>query len=70
MKAKVIVGVDRDVALDAIRALDALGEALLAHTERLPKKLRRQYKEARDDLVRAVGFRGHFAGIPEHSAAD
>ena len=70
MKARVIVGVDRDVALDAIRALDALGEALLAHTERLPKKLRRQYKDAREDLVRAVGFRAHFAGIADQPAAD
>jgi hypothetical protein len=70
MKAKVIVGVDRDVALDAIRALDALGEALLAHTERLPKKLRRQYKDAREDLVRAVGFRAHFAGVAEQPSAD
>jgi hypothetical protein len=70
MKAKVIVSVDRDVALDAIRALDALGEALLAHTERLPKKLRRQYKDAREDLVRAIGFRAHFASILEQPAAD
>jgi len=70
MKAKVILSVDRDVALDAIRALDALGEALLAHTERLPKKLRRQYKDAREDLVRAVGFRAHFAGIADQLSAD
>ncbi len=70
MKAKVILSVDRDVALDAIRALDALGEALLAHTERLPKKLRRQYKDAREDLVRAVGFRAHFVGIADQLGAD
>lgn len=70
MKAKVIVSVDRDVALDAIRALDALGEALVAQTQRLPKKLRRQYKEARDDLVRAVGWRAHFVGVADEASAD
>jgi hypothetical protein len=28
MKAKVLIGVERDAALDAIRTLDALGTAL------------------------------------------
>jgi len=55
MKAKVLIRVDRNAALQAIRALDAMGEALLRHEPRWPKRLKRSYKEARRDLIRAAG---------------
>ena len=63
MKAKVLVPVDRNAALEAIRALDALGDALREYEPRLPKTLRRQYKDARRDLLDAVGLAAFTHGI-------
>jgi hypothetical protein len=56
MKAKVLVSVERNAALDAIRTLDALGAALHEHDRRWPKQLKRQYKRTRQDLAQAVGW--------------
>lgn len=55
MKAKVLVRVDRNAALDAIRTMDALVDALLNQKSEWPKKLKRQYKDVRRDLIRAAG---------------
>ena len=63
MKAKVLVPVDRNTALEAIRALDALGAALSEHDRNLPKALRRQYMDARRDLVDAVGLAAFTTGL-------
>ncbi|MEJ0028190.1 MAG: hypothetical protein WDN01_19350 [Rhizomicrobium sp.] len=63
MKAKVLVPVDRDAAVEAIRALDALGDAL--RETGWPKKLKRQYRQARRDLVDAIGYAALFAGIAD-----
>ena len=68
MKAKVLVPVDRDAAVEAIRALDALGDAL--RETGWPKKLKRQYKDARRDLVDAIGYAALFAGISENAVID
>jgi hypothetical protein len=57
MKARILVRVERGAALEAIRALDALGAALHEHEQHWPKHLKRQYKQARHELVRAVGWR-------------
>ncbi len=65
MKAKILVRVERDAALDAIRTLDALGDALAEHEPRWPKQLKRQYRQARDELVRAVGQRAHTSGVAD-----
>jgi hypothetical protein len=65
MRAKVLVQVDRNSALEAIRTLDAMGSALLAHERELPKKLRRRYKDVRRDLVRALGFTAHSSGVAD-----
>jgi hypothetical protein len=63
MKAKVLVQVDRDSALEAIRTLDALGVALLEHERDWPKKLRRRYREARANLVDAIGWAAQANGV-------
>ena len=68
MKAKVLVRVDRDAALQAIRALDALGDAL--GDAGWPKKLKRQYKNARADLVEAVGYAAMFSGLGDSAVID
>ncbi len=68
MKAKILVPLDRDAAVEAIRALDALGEAL--HDIGWPKKLKRQYKEARRELVGAIGHAALFSGIAEQAVVD
>lgn len=70
MKAKILVSVDRDAALEAIRTLDALGVALLEYETRRPKKLRSRYQEARRDLVRAVGCRAHTSGVADLALFD
>jgi hypothetical protein len=63
MKAKVLVPVDRNAALEAIRALDALGDALRAYEARWPKSLKRQVRDARRDLLDAVGIAAFTNGI-------
>jgi hypothetical protein len=63
MKAAVLIRVEREAALEAIRALDAFGEALLKHERRLPKKLRERYREARRGLFRATGAAAHSHGL-------
>ena len=68
MKAKILVRVERDTALDAIRALDALGAALIARDPHWPKHLKRQYKQAREELVQAVGWRA--LGTPSSLPTD
>jgi hypothetical protein len=70
MKAKVLVKVDRDEALDAIRALDELSTALQAHEPRWPKQLKRRYAKARHNLVRAAGRWAHCHGISDMAAQD
>ena len=65
MKAKILVRVERDAALDAIRTLDALGAALALHDTHWPKQLKRQYRQARKELMRAVGPRAEIAGLAE-----
>ncbi len=67
MKAKIRVHVDRDAALQAIRTLDALGGALRELKPDWPKHLRRQYRDARRELIDAVGIAASTAGI---AAAD
>jgi hypothetical protein len=56
MKAKVLVKVEREAALEAIRTLDALGAALGEDSARWPKRLKRRYKQARSELVTALGW--------------
>lgn len=70
MRAKVLIRVDRNAALEAIRTLDALGTALLAHETALPKDLRRRYKGVRRDLVRALGWTAHSAGLADLAVVD
>lgn len=65
MRAKVLIRVDRDSALEAIRTLDALGTALLEHEPALPKELRRRYKGVRRDLVRALGWTAYSTGLAD-----
>jgi hypothetical protein len=65
MKAKVLIHVDREAALEAIRTLDALGEALLEAEHDWPKKLKRKYRHARRDLVHAIGYAALFAGVSD-----
>jgi hypothetical protein len=57
MKARILVRVERDAALQALCTLDALGAALREQDARWPKRLKRQYKQARNELVRAIGRR-------------
>ena len=68
MKAKVLVRLDREIALDAIRALDALGGALLAHDAELPKTLKKQLRSARRELVRAIGWQAHYMDLADRAA--
>jgi len=70
MKVKVLVKVDREEALDAIRALDELSTALQAHEPRWPKRLRRRYANARHNLLRAAGRWAHRHGIADMAAQD
>ena len=70
MKAKVLVPVDRNTALEAIRALDAMGAALAEYESRMPKTLRRQYRDARRDLLDAVGIAAFTNGIDGLAAFD
>ena len=63
MKAKILVKVDRDAALDAIRTLDALSGALKNSQSRWPKRLKRQYEKARQDLVSAAGLWAQCNGL-------
>jgi hypothetical protein len=70
MKAKVLVRVDRDAALEAIRTLDALGDALREHEPKWPKKLKRKFKEARRELVLAIGVAAHSTGVADLAVTD
>ena len=70
MKAKILVRVDRDAALEAIRTLDALGNALREHEPKWPKKLKRKYKDARRELVLAIGVAAHSTGIADLALSD
>ena len=70
MKAKVLVRVDREAAVEAIRTLDALGEALREHEPNWPKKLKRKFKEARRELVLAIGVAAHSTGVSELAVID
>ena len=46
MKAKVLIQVDRNEALEAIRALDDMSTALQVYEPRWPKQLKRRYAKA------------------------
>ncbi|MEI9887017.1 MAG: hypothetical protein WDN08_11060 [Rhizomicrobium sp.] len=70
MKAKICVQVDRDAALEAIRTLDALGDALREFEPNWPKKLKRKYKDARRELVDAIGYAANFSGISDCAVID
>ena len=70
MKAKILVRVDRDDAMEAILTLDALSTALQAHESQWPKRLRRRYKKTRHTLIRATGLRAYCSGISEATALD
>lgn len=70
MKAKVLIRVDRDSALEAVRTLDALGEALLENDARWSKELRRRYRQARRDLVRAIGWAAQTTGVADLAVVD
>jgi hypothetical protein len=67
MKAKIVVQVERDAALEAIRTLDALGAALKESEARWPKRLKRRYKQARTQLVESLGWwaRSHGLAVPD-----
>jgi len=70
MRAKVLVRVDRDAAVDAIRTLDALSAALKSHERRWPKRLKRQYEQTRQDLLRAAGWWAHCNGLADITIPD
>jgi hypothetical protein len=70
MKAKVLIRVERDAALDAIRTLDALGTALKQRDPRWPKQLRRRYEKTRHDLVRATGWWAEFNALTDSGLSD
>lgn len=70
MKAKILVSVERDAALEAIRTLDALGTALKELEPRWPKRLRRRYEKTRHDLVRATGWWAACNAITDVSVLD
>ena len=61
MRAKVLVHVDRQAALNAIRVLDAMAE------QDWPKKLRKKYALARQELADAIGLFAFCNGIAELS---
>jgi hypothetical protein len=65
MKARVLVPVDREAALAAIRVLDAMGDVLRADGHDWPRSLKRSYKEARRELIEAVGYAALTAGLVE-----
>ena len=65
MKARVLIHVDREAALEAIRTLDALGEALREVEPNWPKKLKRRYRQARRDLVHALGYVALISGVAD-----
>jgi hypothetical protein len=68
MAVKVLVSVDREAALQAVQALDALSTALLENEAHWPRKLKTKYKHARTTLVRAIGIRAFTAGIADEYA--
>ncbi len=70
MKAKVLVRVDRDAALEAIRTLDALSAALEEQDTHWPRRLKRRYRQARDRLVQATGALAQRHGLAELTAFD
>jgi hypothetical protein len=63
MRAKVLVNVDREAALNAIRVLDALA----GQESSWPKKLRKKYAEARQELAGAIGQWGLYNGVAQLS---
>jgi hypothetical protein len=63
MRAKVLVNMDRQAALNAIRVLDALA----GQDSGWPKKLRRKYVAARQELADAIGQWGLYNGIEQLS---
>jgi hypothetical protein len=67
MRAKVLVRVDRQAALNAIHVLDSLSIALGEKHSLLPKKLRRKYVEARQELAAAIGYWAFCNGVAELS---
>ena len=70
MKAKILLRVDRDTALEAIRTLDALKGALQDGEAKWPKRLKRQYEKARRDLVDAAGWWAQANGLSDRTAFD
>jgi len=69
-KARIRVTVDRNTALQAIRTLDALGDALRLADADWPKSLKRTYKDTRLQLIEAVGYAALTSGLSELAAAD
>jgi hypothetical protein len=65
MAVKVLVRVDRETALNAIRTLDAFKEALAEGDVRWPRKLKRKYQDARAELVQAVHHLAHCNGLAD-----
>jgi hypothetical protein len=65
MAVKVLVSVDREAALEAVQALDALAIALSENEARWPKKLKARTRQAREKLVRAIGIRAFTAGLAD-----
>jgi hypothetical protein len=70
MKAKIVVQVERETALEAIRTLDALGAALGVDETRWPKRLKRRYKQARTELVAALGWWAQTHGLADLTVPD
>ena len=70
MKAKILVRVERDAALEAIRTLDALRNELQTHERHCPKKLRRRYEKTRLSLVRAAGWWAQSNEIADMASID
>ena len=67
MRAKILVSVDRQAALNAILVLDSLSLALGEKDSLLPKKLRKKYVEARQELAAAIGHWAFCNGVAELS---
>jgi hypothetical protein len=65
MAVRVLVRVDRKAALKAILALDAMSDELIARRAPWPKRLKRKYKEARHELLAAIGHFAFCAGLPD-----
>jgi hypothetical protein len=70
MKAKVLVRVDRQAAIEAILALDAMVDALREREPKWPKKLKRKYKAARRELVLAIGNAALSTGLADFAVID